>query len=165
MPVDELDRDLQQHPKLAQLLDLWNRKRGGRSMPARRDIDTIELREWLGNLILVDVAEDNGGAYHYRVYGTKLVDLFGYELTGKAVSHFASMRQPLIAGDYDRVRRDKTPVYFDRQGVARGEAVRIQTLALPLSSTGAEVEMILAAVYAAPLKRSRQRAAPPTAGL
>jgi hypothetical protein len=163
MPVDELDRDLQQHPKLASLLDLWNRKRGSRTMPARRDIDTVELREWLGNLILVDVVADNDEAYRYRVYGTKLADLFGYELTGKVVSHFASMRQPLVVGDYDRVRRDKTPVYFDRRGVARGDPVRIQTLALPLSATGAEVEMILAAVYVSPVKRSRQRAARPPA--
>ena len=164
MPVDELDRDLQQHPKLSRLLDLWIRKRGNRSMPARRDIDTIELREWLGNLILVDVPKDNGGVYRYRVYGTKLVDLFGYELTGKSVSHFASMRQPLIAGDYDRVRRDKVPVYFDRQGVAHGQSVRIQTLALPLS-TGAEVEMILAAVYTSPARRPHQRTGPFSTGV
>lgn len=116
-------------------------------MPARRDIDTIELREWLGDLILVEVVE-GGASYRYRVYGTKLVDLFGHELTGKAVSHFASARQPLIVGDYDQVRRERKPVYFDRQVVIRGERVRVQILTLPLSANDAEVDMILAAVYA-----------------
>lgn len=147
MPVSELDRDSLQHPKLARLFDLWNRARGARAMPARGDIDTIELREWLGNLILVE-AIDAGAAYRYRVYGTKLVDLFGHELTGKTVSHFASARQPLIVGDYERVRRDRMPLYFDRPGVIRGEFARLQVLAVPLSTDGTDVDMILAAVYA-----------------
>jgi hypothetical protein len=157
MPADVLDRDPLQHPKLARLFDLWNRRREGRTMPARRDIDTIELREWLGDLILVEVVE-GGASYRYRVYGTKLVDLFGHELTGKAVSHFASARQPLIAGDYDQVRRERKPVYFDRQVVIRGERARVQILALPLSANDAEVDMILAAVYAI---RSGSAPAPP----
>lgn len=159
MPVDAPDRDPLRHPKLRRLFDLWDRKRGGRAMPARQDIDTVELREWLGNLVLVEVV-DAGASYRYRVYGTKLADLFGHELTGRVVSHFASAHQPLIVGDYDRVRRDRMPVYFDRHGVAQGEYARIQALALPLSTAGAEVDMILAAVYALPRDRRSRRPDP-----
>jgi len=35
--------------RLLGLFSYWNSKRNDRAMPARRDIDPIEMKAWLGN--------------------------------------------------------------------------------------------------------------------
>jgi hypothetical protein len=53
----------------------WDSKRRGRSMPSRADIRPDELRDWLSQLMLVDVI-DGGRDFRYRLLGTKLTTFF-----------------------------------------------------------------------------------------
>lgn len=57
------------HPLLQRLLQLWDVKRGQRPMPVRADFDVLELKDWLGNLVLVDVLE-GATEFRYRLYGS-----------------------------------------------------------------------------------------------
>jgi hypothetical protein len=42
-------------PLLQRLYDYWQERRSPRSMPSRSDIDPVDMRFILGNLLLVDV--------------------------------------------------------------------------------------------------------------
>ena len=70
--------------KLRDLLALWNDKRGARAMPSRADLDVSGLKPWLGNLALIDIAED--GRAVFRLCGTNLHARFGGERTRHDVS-------------------------------------------------------------------------------
>src|SRR5271154_6383357 len=71
------------HPSLRQLYDYWDEKRAGRAMPSRADLDPIEMRFAIGNVILVDVIEGTPLGFHIRLHGTNLSERVRYDLTGK----------------------------------------------------------------------------------
>lgn len=134
------------NPMLQKLYDLWNSKRGTRAAPARADFSIVELKPWLGNLLILD----NIGAredIRFRLYGSKLVDLFGFDLTYKTV-----MDSTLLIGDrplveYQDVSRLQQPVYVSRFTPTAHRHIQVDKLALPLISDH-RVDQILAAVYA-----------------
>src|SRR5262245_53572554 len=70
--------------RLRGLWEYWSGKRDGVALPGRAAISPLEMRPWLGNLLLMDVV-DGGRDFRYRLHGTQLVQLFGADLTGKLV--------------------------------------------------------------------------------
>lgn len=62
--------------RLRELLEYWRSKRGSRLMPARADIDPIEIPTLLPIIGLVDVL-DGGARFRFRLLGTEVVDAAG----------------------------------------------------------------------------------------
>ena len=56
-------------PSLTRLLSLWDSKRSGKIMPARRDFSLEDLWPWMGYLHLVEL-EQSGTDGRYRVFAT-----------------------------------------------------------------------------------------------
>ncbi len=78
MPAEVLN-----HATLSALFRYWNEKRDGRAIPARRDIDPIEMGpRLLPHLMLCELAE-RGSRIRFRLVGTLLVKRLGYDPTGK----------------------------------------------------------------------------------
>ncbi|NBB82903.1 MAG: PAS domain-containing protein [Alphaproteobacteria bacterium] len=48
---------LAMHPKLQGLLDYWQRRRGDRAMPARRDIDPTDIPTLLANVLVTEIVD------------------------------------------------------------------------------------------------------------
>lgn len=70
------------HATLSALFRYWDKKRNGRAMPARRDIDPIEMGpKLLPHLMLCELA-DRGTRIRFRLVGTFLVKRLGYDPTG-----------------------------------------------------------------------------------
>src|SRR3546814_10995054 len=69
--------------RLAKLLAYWEGKRGIRPMPARKDIDVLDLRFVLGRLLLLEVAD--GRRFRFRLHGPAPVDHVHYDMTGRFV--------------------------------------------------------------------------------
>jgi hypothetical protein len=70
-------------PILGELLARWARKRGGWTLPARRDVDPTELPKLLPHMRLIDV--DEGGArFRCRLRGTEPATAVGHDDTGFA---------------------------------------------------------------------------------
>jgi len=145
--------------RLAALFAYWESKRNGRPMPKRADIDPIEMRQWLGNLLLIDVSED--GKFVYRLYGTRFVDNFGHDMTGRSVDDLPVEQQERVRADYQAVCRSRLPrarlytASFEvpqRGPMPRSEAqvVTWERLVLPLSDAAERVEMLLVAAYPLP---------------
>lgn len=132
---------------LRKLYGLWEGRRRGRAVPARRDLDVLELREWLGWLTVIDMI-DGGDDFIYRIFGTSQASQIGMDLTGRRASACPAVTPSFLA-NLRQAAAVKRPIFGTRviEISARGYAYRWQRLILPLSRHGDDVEtfMILAA--------------------
>jgi hypothetical protein len=132
------------HPKLQRLYEYWSEKRAGRSMPARGDIDPIDMRFVIGNLILIDVIAGEPLGFRIRLHGTNLVEHVGYELTGKMLDELPQVEfRDLSQKSFTKVVTTKEPLQGRRDRILDGRLRQYETLILPLSSDGSEVDRIL----------------------
>ena len=136
------------NPRLARLHDYWLGKCAGRPLPSRADIEPLEMKEWLGNLLL---AEFFGGIENYRVRldGSNLIGFGGKDRTGKGSEVLTSEEErKLIAIQYTPVLDTAQPAYYETQFQnSEGRFLREQKLLLPLSDNGTLVNMVLAGIY------------------
>jgi hypothetical protein len=136
------------NPRLARLYDYWMGKCAARPMPSRADIDPLEMREWLGNLLLAEFFGDVE-RYKVRIDGTNLISHGGGDRTGKGAESLTSAEErDLIRGQYKHVLETAQPAYFEAQFTnSERRFLREQKLLLPLSKDGATVSMVLAGIY------------------
>ncbi len=73
--------------KVIRLHDYWQDLRGDRAMPARSDIDAVEIWTLLPN-IHVSEWHENPDRVRYRVAGTELVASIGREISGHWLTDF-----------------------------------------------------------------------------
>jgi hypothetical protein len=122
----------------------WDSKRAGRNMPARADIDPVEISEFLRFMILVDVVSD-ARRYVYRLVGTYEVEVRGRDPTGESVleAYLGPSLEDAI-GCYDRVVNTCAPHFDDAPYVVMDERlIDDETLFLPLSTNDQTVNMVL----------------------
>jgi hypothetical protein len=132
------------HATLRNLYAYWDAQRGERSMPARNDIDPVDLKSILPMLILIDVVPDPR-RYVYRLVGTHEVEMRGKDPTGKPVeeAYYGESAEDTIYY-LDRVVRTREPVLY--RGTYQPLVTRTQrddVLFLPLSKDGETVNMIM----------------------
>jgi hypothetical protein len=74
------------HVTLGALFNYWEKKRGTRRMPARRDIDPIEMdRRVLPHLMLCELSA-HGNLIRFRLVGTSLAKRLGFDPTGQCLA-------------------------------------------------------------------------------
>ena len=135
-------------PETAAFYRYWDSKRRGRLMPARADLDPVEMRDWLPGVALVDVHRDvepRPFRLTYRLLGTRITRVRGRDDTGRPV-HEAFFGADLDAAleNYRLVITERKSVYdWDRTPSQDGFAREAETLLLPLSADGAAVDMVL----------------------
>jgi len=134
------------HPKLASLLAYWQRQRGERAMPARADIDPVDLKALLPNIFMVDV-EYAPVRLRYRLVGSALVDVLGHDLKGKYLDEMPLLFRTFAAGAYEEVLKLRRPCYKEVNGIAAYFRVAYKRLLLPLSTDGQTINIILGAIY------------------
>lgn len=132
--------------KLARLFDYWREASPPEGLPSRDIVDPFAFKFLLGNIFLVDV-EGDPPRFRYRLFGDRLAERAGYELTGRYVDDIPStdMREVLVEA-YGELFRGRVPVV--RRG-RRFNDDRIQGyefLLLPLSSDGSVIDLILGAM-------------------
>ncbi len=138
------------HATLGALFRYWEEKRGARRMPARRDIDPIEMdRRLLSHLMLCELSE-RGSRIRFRLVGTSLVKRLGFDPTGQLLAdlpegkYFDFLGKLLL-----RTYAEAAPVYGEsvfRWG-AKGRLDARHVL-LPLrASSAASALVLVGAVY------------------
>jgi hypothetical protein len=132
------------HASLRQLYAYWDARRGVRAMPARSDIDPIDLKAFLPVLILIDVVAD-ARRYTYRLVGTHEVEMRGRDPTGKSIleAYYGESAEDTIFY-LDHVVQTREPVLY--RGTYQPLTTRTQrddVLFLPLSKDGEAVNMIM----------------------
>jgi hypothetical protein len=137
------------HPTTVALYEYWLEKCGDRPMPMRSDIDPTSMpRHALPGISIVDVVQDDR-RYVYRLVGTGDVEVRGNDPTGRSVleGFFAPTAEDALAC-YDRVVSTRAPLLDSTPFVAPGgRYVTEETLFLPLSEDGENVNKILVYSY------------------
>ncbi|MBL8838301.1 MAG: PAS domain-containing protein [Alphaproteobacteria bacterium] len=134
-------------PGLRRLFDYWERKRGRRRWPARADIDPLDLRDLLGSIVIVDVVPGDAGApprFRYRLFGTKIVERVGFEMTGKFIDEWADPEyRDYLNWSYAEVYHAARPFRRLRRLVKDDRIMNYESLMLPLGPAD-RIEQILA---------------------
>jgi len=136
------------HPLTERMLDFWM-ERAGQDMPPRRDaFDPVDLRPWIGNLSIWDYIAGTG-SYICRIYGSRLVERLGKELTNLPVEQYPMGLAPSILGQFELTRTLAQPVLIEVTDPVMPESyagrtnLRIEKLILPLTRAGKTVDCVL----------------------
>jgi hypothetical protein len=131
------------HPNVLKMLAYWESKLKGRSMPARSDIDPVELKGLLPNIMLVDVVDDER-RFVYRLVGTGEVQLRGHDPTGKSVRDGYFAATPTAAEErYQRILDTRAPYYEEDNFQMVDRYICEANLFMPLSEDGETINMIM----------------------
>ena len=140
------------HPKLQRLYDYWSEKRGARAMPSRADIDPLDMRFVIGNVILVDVIAGEPLKFRIRLHGTNLSERVRFDLTGKMLDEMPQVEfRNLTRRSFTKVATTKEPLHAYRDLILDERRRHYETLILPLSGDGDRVDMILCGLFYAHL--------------
>ena len=141
------------HPNLRRLYDYWDGKRAGRRMPARADLDPLDIRFAIGDVILVDVVEGTPLRFFIRLHGTHLSERTNFDLTGKFLDEMPAPEfRDLSARSFRKVVRTCEPLHAQAERLLDDRMHRYEAIILPLSSDGERVDRIMVGMIFAPLK-------------
>ncbi|NBB83608.1 MAG: PAS domain-containing protein [Alphaproteobacteria bacterium] len=126
---------------------LWETRRGKAALPAWSSIDVLDLKPWLGNLMVLEVA-DGGRDFFYRVHGVHLAALRGSDDTGTWVSQ-ASRNAERLLTEYRRAVEAAKPTRITREYLnADRDYMTVTKAMFPFASDGETVDRLLVAMYA-----------------
>lgn len=145
MAETQLPERLAADPILGALYRYWDRCRGPRRMPDRRDIDPLALgAKLLPHVGLMDIV-DGGARVRCRLLGTAIVERWGSNPTGKYMDEMTSGSYlDYVHSLYREVVRARAPVFSE--SVFRWDAagfLRTRRLYLPLTHGGENVAIVL----------------------
>lgn len=133
--------------QLAHLLHYWRSKGGGDRIPARADIDPVELGRHLGHLYMIDVLS-SPPCFRYRLVGVDIALAIGADPTGLFVDE--AMGCEALPDDRETLEwivAEAAPLRLSgRTRLPARAAVDFEALKLPLASDGKHVDMILCSV-------------------
>lgn len=133
-------------PRLRRFYEYWLERRGARQMPARRDIDPLDFRYLLGNLMLIDVLQEPL-RFSVRLHGTNIVARMHYDMTGKLLDEVP--RPEWRAYVLERCRGLASagePLLLTNDLVLDGWGSRYEALWLTFSDDGVEVTLLACAM-------------------
>jgi hypothetical protein len=131
---------------LRQLLEHWQDLCRDRALPSRADLDPAAMKPLLPYVYLVDVSH-RPLRFRYRLVGTALVEFTGRDVTGKFVDEatYGAAAAPIYRL-FELVVETRGPVGGRGRTVwiQGGEWREVESLVLPMSRDGAEIDMLLA---------------------
>ena len=139
-----LDLETPPETDLRDLYTFWQSVAETEGIPSRKWFSAESLRKFLPRILIVQVNED-GASFSYRLAGSQVYEVHGYEFTGRNVDEIqpaglaAALRE-----DFEWIVSTRLPqlaelVYSNSQGEER----RYLMLRLPLSEDGVTVSQIL----------------------
>ncbi len=142
------------HPKLKSLYDFWLSLCGDNTPPMADDVDPVDLRPWMGNLVVIKVAAEPGHgagdgatAYTYSFYSQNFAGKFGDDKAGQSVDMLPDGPRDIIRAEYDRVVHEHIPVSRVYTADFDGLTQTWERLVLPLFNIKGEVDKLLVAAY------------------
>ncbi len=145
MISDALRCDRMQSPIVRQAYTYWCGKKRGRALPARGDIDPVEMPRVLPNISLVE-RETPSGRYRYRLLGSALVEALGHDPTGRYLDEIYPDFEHSESKRYrDQVFEMGKPSHRIGRPSLRfpTDFYTVERLYLPLAEDGRRVDMML----------------------
>lgn len=127
-----------------ELYDYWRASALSRPIPSRYDIDPVAIPHLLPGLSLLDTGDDFD-SLRYRLAGTRVREIYGTEITGRAVFDIGfNEKHDYWRSVYRQVIEAKLPMQGAVRGPAAGrEHLHLFWLRLPLSGPSGAVERVL----------------------
>ncbi len=122
----------------------WNSKCSGEQLPARSDIDPLDIPLLLPQVILLDVRKDSWD-FRFRLIGTNIVHHLSNDWTGSWMSEIDHMAPPSrIFNSCVEVASSGAPLHSNTPYVGPHQNyVRAEDVILPLASDGTTPDMLL----------------------
>jgi len=129
----------------------WRSLRGDRLVPARKDFQPAEARDFLGDILLMEAPSADKPSYRIRVTGDRFNTLVGANLTGGNNLDFMpeKYRAGSIAAGRAVVERPCGVWQISPAHLVRGYATNLEVTALPLGADENGVPYILMQVLSA----------------
>jgi len=127
------------HPGSRTLFRYWEKLRGEMSAPARDGLNLKQIQTLVPFVFMIE--RGHGKAYHWRLAGTQVCELWGMELTGKpALTLGERFERETMARLLDRVIDAHQPfVVRFRLSTSMGVSIAAELVGLPLQARdGAE---------------------------
>ncbi len=144
--------------RLKALHRLWQDKtdahkiEGRGALPARADFTPPEMRDFLSDLYMVDVAR--GGRFRFRLIGTAITQRTGRDVTGKYFDQvYAPDALENFAASFHWIARHKLPLRsYGTMNFTDQDYLSFEALEVPLASDGITVDIILGVVAVRPAR-------------
>jgi hypothetical protein len=136
-------------PGIRRFVEYWREKRGGAEFPARADLDPIDFRYVLGDVVLIRVSRAPAGSrwpweFHYRLIGTNLVERDGYDLTNKTLEDLPEPEyRERVRASFTEVCDTRAPIHRIRELFLDHRVRRYEAVVLPLASNGHDIDMLV----------------------
>lgn len=126
----------------------WRHIAGTGALPHLKQVDPVALRPALGYVMLLDAVE-GGRDFRYRLYGSIISGISGFDMTGKLLSEHPANAYVAEFGiaTYRATLQRREPVYTARSPVGAAQTTSWQRLALPLvDDSGAVARFVIGTV-------------------
>lgn len=136
---------------LEQLQAYWDRQRAGRDLPARADIDPIDMPRLLPHIVMIDVQYDAGHLtdFSYRLWGEHVIEHNRRSLVGRRLSDLVrdDPRQQRWVDKYRQAVAERRPVFDTATYRTVTDTVKTMDLAVfPLAAASGRIEALLGGV-------------------
>jgi hypothetical protein len=136
----ELSADTASDPQVLAAYEYWQHARRNKTMPGRKDIDPIDLKFCLGWLSLVDVLYKPARRFRYRLDGSQLTQLTGWDLTGRYLEEMKDeVYREFVSMIYNRVTDTGIPIFMRNFEEWKTLRYLTESVTLPLSDDGEKV--------------------------
>jgi hypothetical protein len=133
----------------------WRSKARDPDIPARADIDPIEMRKWIAAVLLAEAEFDATGTaidFFVRVAGSRVGERYGRDLTRRRLSEVSLDKQNanILANHQAPIDTRRATYSINRFQDDAGVLRSFETLLLPLRSHGPACDMVLGVVLPLP---------------
>lgn len=125
-----------------EILEYWHYKRRGRQMPARADLDPLEMRHALGQMIMMDIHRDPL-RFRTRLVGSGQARRRGFDFTNKWLDELPPEYRALVLPRAEAVAARGEPVCSRVKRMMDGRWFDYEALWLPLGADGKTPTMII----------------------
>jgi len=138
------------------LVHIWNSKRRDAGLPAWSDFQLEDFADWWGWLTVMDCVTDDPRDWVYRLWGSRVVDFKGQEMTRKPLGYMG-LKTTADGASYNDMDFDHMSMLYREQkiGLFEGPVTTdmrdvnwVATIRLPLASDGTHIDKFLNGVCA-----------------
>jgi len=141
MNPDELEI---RNSALNRMYRYWRERCKDRLFPSRHDIDPLEFKYVLGNIMLLEVQYDPI-RFLVRVHGSNMVERARYDMTGKTIDQLPSSEyRDYVLERCHQLLRDRKPIALVSERVLDERMWRYEVLWLPFSDDGERIDRLMA---------------------
>jgi hypothetical protein len=126
------------------VLNLWQSLRDTNGRVTPEQIDPFALKPALGYILLIDVLDD-GADFYYRLYGSEIARVAGFDMTGKRTSQMVtgSLASTFYIAGYRALLQRPEPLFTWHEMPMQITINNWDRIVLPLTGTDGRITRLL----------------------